>query len=58
MACTSALGALQKFGGAGKKPGSQGWDNLESGCTVLATSLPAPVSGVSGGYSTICLLMI
>lgn len=58
MACNSALGALQKFRGAGKKPGSQGWDNLESGCTVLAWSLSTPVPGVSGGLSTIRLLMM
>lgn len=58
LACNSALGALQKSRGAGKKPGSRGWDNLESGPTVLARSLPTPVPNISEGLSTIRLLLI
>lgn len=58
VACNSASRALPKFRGAGKKPGSQGWDYLERGRTVLARSLPTPVPGVSGRLSTICLLLM
>lgn len=67
LACNSALGALQKSRGAGKKPGSHGWDNLESGSTgdnldsgptVPARSLPIPVPSISEGLSAIHLLLM
>lgn len=46
MLCNSVFAALQKLRGENKKPGRQGWDNLQNALRVLARSLANTVPQV------------